>query len=89
MAVEEVGFQDKATRSRVELGSILHLWTFRQNLQGDCNSISVVTQQRLRVEYNKQQHFFGLDQSPFHKLQETVNWFYEKAKSNSAFLSIK
>lgn len=73
LAVGALGFQHKASGSGVELGSILHLWTFRRNLQGDCNSISVVTCQGLRVKYNQRQCFFSLDESPFHKLQETVN----------------
>lgn len=53
LAVGAEGFQHKATGSGVELGSIPHLWTFRQNLQGDCNSISVVTYKGLRVKYNR------------------------------------
>lgn len=67
LAAGAVGFLHKATGSGVEPGSVLYLWTFRQNLQNGCNSISAVTCQGPRVKYYQRQCFFGLDESPFHK----------------------
>lgn len=72
------GFLHKATGSGMEPGSILHLWTFRQKLQGDCNSITVVTCQWLRVIYNQRQCFYGLDQSPCHKFPKIVILIFTK-----------
>lgn len=43
LAAGAVGFLHKATGSEVEPVSIRHPWTFKQNLQDGCNSISAVT----------------------------------------------
>lgn len=82
------GFLHKATGSEVEPGSTLLLWTFRQNLQDDCNLISVVTCQGTEGQTQQMTVFLWFGWVPITQIMRGCDLISQENKSNAVLLSI-